>query len=173
MDKCRSKMTSPYSAREQRSLTAPQPALLFRVPQPTSQFDIMSSTHAIVSQNINSVVTGVGSRSRPQARKKPNDDAAYFGPPPTVGTKRHAVEKVDGEPRVKRKRVDAAGGARSKADKLVNDDESKVSLVSGCRYFCFTHCPSRVWWGYDSTDTDRSRHRLNSKAFLKLHCTPI
>lgn len=49
-----------------------------------------------------------GSRSRPQARKKPNDDASYFGPAPggAVGTKRHAADKVEGEPRGKRKRIE-------------------------------------------------------------------
>ncbi|KAF8139788.1 hypothetical protein EV363DRAFT_1310647 [Boletus edulis] len=45
-----------------------------------------------------------GSRSRPQARKKPNDDAAYFGPP--TASKRQAVDRAEGEPRVKRKRVE-------------------------------------------------------------------
>ncbi|KAH7911811.1 hypothetical protein BJ138DRAFT_1172309 [Hygrophoropsis aurantiaca] len=55
-----------------------------------------ASTSAIITS---------GSRSRPQARKKPNDDAAYFGPP-TTGTKRAAVDRAEGEPRVKRKRVD-------------------------------------------------------------------
>ncbi|KAG8220215.1 hypothetical protein J3R82DRAFT_1252 [Butyriboletus roseoflavus] len=45
-----------------------------------------------------------GSRSRPQARKKPSDDAAYFGPP--VASKRQAVDRAEGEPRVKRKRVE-------------------------------------------------------------------
>ena len=52
--------------------------------------------------------TASGSRSRPQARRKPNDDAAYFGPSTGVavvaGTKRHA-SSMDGESmRVKRKR---------------------------------------------------------------------
>ncbi|KAH0838711.1 hypothetical protein J3R83DRAFT_7041 [Lanmaoa asiatica] len=45
-----------------------------------------------------------GSRSRPQARKKPNDDAAYFGPP--TASKRQAADRAEGEPRVKRKRVE-------------------------------------------------------------------
>ncbi|KAG6371515.1 hypothetical protein JVT61DRAFT_9219 [Boletus reticuloceps] len=55
----------------------------------------------------NGIVSGAvasGSRSRPQARKKPNDDAAYFGPP--TASKRQAVERAEGEPRVKRKRVE-------------------------------------------------------------------
>lgn len=51
------------------------------------------------------------SRARTQARKKVNDDAAYFGPSSSsgaAGTKRQAADRADGEPRVKRKRVDAA-----------------------------------------------------------------
>lgn len=74
-----------------------------------------------------------GSRSRPQARKKANDDAAYFGPPVTGAVKRHAADKVDGEPRVKRKRVDAtlAVAANNRRDM---DSETRVSLVRG---FCF------------------------------------
>ncbi|KAF9242355.1 hypothetical protein BU15DRAFT_72882 [Melanogaster broomeanus] len=65
-----------------------------------------------------------GSRSRLQARKKPNDDAAYFGPPSTV-TKRQAVDRADGEPRVKRKRVEPT----RKGDKAGADlDEEKSSI---------------------------------------------
>lgn len=73
--------------------------------------------------------TTTGSRSRPQARKKHNDDAAYFGPP-VAGAKRHAVDKVDGEPRVKRKRMEpivtSAGGSRRE----LQDGEARASLVS-------------------------------------------
>lgn len=51
-----------------------------------------------------------GSRSRPQVRKKPNDDASYFGPTggmsATAGVKRQATDKVEGESRNKRKRVE-------------------------------------------------------------------
>ncbi|KIJ59820.1 hypothetical protein HYDPIDRAFT_99917 [Hydnomerulius pinastri MD-312] len=65
-----------------------------------------------------------GSRSRPQARKKPNDDAAYFGPPSTV-TKRQAVDRADGEPRVKRKRIEQA----RKTDKGGVDVEDKSSVI--------------------------------------------
>lgn len=54
-------------------------------------------------------------RARPQARRKLNvtaDDAAYHGVlPGSAGTKRAAVEKPEGEPRVKRKRVEASGTA--------------------------------------------------------------
>ncbi|KAJ7293919.1 hypothetical protein C8J57DRAFT_1429588 [Mycena rebaudengoi] len=46
-------------------------------------------------------ISTTGSRSRPQARKKINDDGAYFGPQPVAaGAKRHATDKVEGEPRV-------------------------------------------------------------------------
>jgi hypothetical protein len=75
-----------------------------------------------------------GSRSRPQARKKVNDDAAYFGPPTAVGVKRHATDKAEGEPRVKRKKVDATTGAagRKAADKntILEGGDLNVSLVS-------------------------------------------
>jgi len=54
-----------------------------------------------------------GSRSRPQARKRAHDDAAYFGPPAPT-TKRIAQERPDGEPRVKRKRVDPSSTAASR-----------------------------------------------------------
>lgn len=83
------------------------------------------------------VVTATGSRSRPQARKKVNDDAPYFGPPAGVGTKRHAIDKAEGEPRVKRKRVDATpvggnSGGRKAGDKTAMQEgsDSDVSLVS-------------------------------------------
>lgn len=57
-------------------------------------------------------------RARPQARKRVNqqgDDAAYHGalPGAAVGTKRTAADKADGEPRVKRKRLEPAGAAGS------------------------------------------------------------
>lgn len=89
-------------------------------------------------------------RARPQARRKANiqgDDAAYHGvlPSSSVGTKRAAPEKVDGEPRVKRKRLEpavasasASIGAAAAARKPVeraHDGERKslVSLVSARR----------------------------------------
>jgi hypothetical protein len=79
-----------------------------------------------------------GSRSRPQARKKANDDAAYFGPLGGAGTKRHAGEKADGEPRVKRKRVDASGvnmnvstgSRRTEKERIASEGDLKTSLVS-------------------------------------------
>lgn len=75
-----------------------------------------------------------GSRSRPQARRKVNDDAAYFGPPAGVGVKRHATDKVEGEPRMKRKKVDATavGVARKTVEKnvVLEGRDANVSLVS-------------------------------------------
>ncbi|SJL05377.1 uncharacterized protein ARMOST_08744 [Armillaria ostoyae] len=59
---------------------------------------------------------------RPQARKKVNDDASYFGPPGASSLKRQAVERVDGEPRVKRKRVEPV--ARDPMD-----TENRISFV--------------------------------------------
>ncbi|KAG2160235.1 uncharacterized protein EDB93DRAFT_1074561 [Suillus bovinus] len=60
-----------------------------------------------------------GSRSRPQARKKPNDDAAYFG---VAGTKRQAADRAEGEPRVKRKRVEHNTTVSRRADKSADND---------------------------------------------------
>jgi hypothetical protein len=75
-----------------------------------------------------------GSRSRPQARKKVNDDAAYFGPPTTGAGAKRAMDKVDGEaaPRVKRKRVVGGGevAANSRARDRDLDGEGRVSLVN-------------------------------------------
>lgn len=65
-----------------------------------------------------------GSRSRPQARKKPNDDAAYFG---VAGTKRQAVDRAEGEPRVKRKRVEHGTAVGRRADKSA-DNELKSAI---------------------------------------------
>jgi len=54
-------------------------------------------------------------RPRPQVRKKPNDNAAYTGPSAAAlaaagsgaqATKRQATERVEGEPRNKRKKVE-------------------------------------------------------------------
>jgi hypothetical protein len=76
------------------------------------------------------------SRSRPQARRKPNDDATYFA---AAGIKRNAGDKVDGAPRVKRKRVDTSGlgttasssGRRTDRDRvLLHDGDVKMSLVN-------------------------------------------
>lgn len=81
-------------------------------------------------------------RSRTQSRKKVNDDAAYFGPiaagASSSGTKRQAPEKADGEPRIKRKRVEAANVATANK-KDVADAEPRKSLVSSLDYPCFRH----------------------------------
>lgn len=80
--------------------------------------------------------TATSSRSRPQARKKANDDASYFGPSmaPTssTGSKRQAAEKLEGEPRVKRKRVEATTTtqAASTAKRDTVETEVRVSMVS-------------------------------------------
>ncbi|TFK76647.1 hypothetical protein BDN72DRAFT_852004 [Pluteus cervinus] len=78
-----------------------------------------------------SLSTG-GSRSRPQARRKQNDDASYNGPiNGASGSKRQATDKAEGEPRMKRKRVDApqistnnSGSGRRDAD-----ESQRISLV--------------------------------------------
>jgi hypothetical protein len=91
-----------------------------------------SNASAAAAALTNTVMAG--SRSRPQARKKVNDDAAYFGPPTGAGVKRHAADKADGEPRVKRKKVDATAGGvgRKAADKtaILEGGDVNVSLVS-------------------------------------------
>ena len=90
-----------------------------------------------------------GSRSRPQARKKASDDAAYLGSVSGVGAKRQAIDKVEGEPRVKRKKVEqgninaatatAGGGGvgvgKKAADKagLTEAENLNMSLVSLCQ----------------------------------------
>ena len=70
------------------------------------------------------------SRPRNQARRRQNDDAAYMGP-----AKRQAADKADGEPRMKRKRVDVAGAsagmsalARRAVDRA-SDDGRRASVV--------------------------------------------
>jgi len=70
-----------------------------------------------------------GSRSRPQARKKPNDDAAYFG---AAAFKRQAVDRPEGEPRSKRKRVEHSSVVVRRAEKSAADEDCKSS-VSGIR----------------------------------------
>lgn len=100
----------------------------------------------------NSAATGGPSRARPQAsRRKVNhsaDDAAYHGvisSSALAGSKRAAAEKVDGEPRLKRKRLEptnagangvsgsAAGGLGRKSNNTNEvEKESKPSMVSLC-----------------------------------------
>lgn len=71
-----------------------------------------------------------GSRSRPQARKKVSDDAAYFGPPAgvVVGAKRAAPDR-DGEPRAKRKRVDTAATNHALSKREGAEADTRASLV--------------------------------------------
>ena len=80
------------------------------------------------------------SRSRTQSRKKVNDDAAYFGPPASgasaSATKRQAPDKAEGEPRVKRKRVETSHIITPKRDNM--ESEPRKSLVSGL--FLSTSC---------------------------------
>ncbi|GLB36591.1 hypothetical protein LshimejAT787_0308790 [Lyophyllum shimeji] len=91
--------------------------------------------------------TASGSRSRPQARRKPNDDASYFGPPvnsSTGGVKRSAADKADGEPRGKRKRVEPITTTTSTANAKRDggDTEQKTSLVD------FVKMPTPVLYRY-------------------------
>jgi hypothetical protein len=75
--------------------------------------------------------TASGSRSRHQTRKKHNDDAAYMAPPSaTAGTKRQATDKADGEPRVKRKRVDPIAATASGTGKKDGEEQRRSSMVN-------------------------------------------
>ncbi|KAF8665164.1 hypothetical protein AX16_000629 [Volvariella volvacea WC 439] len=85
------------------------------------------------------------SRSRPQARRKPNDDASYNGPPiasGSGGTKRQAHDRVDGEPRVKRKRVEPPPVVAPSTSRRENDEGQKSSLVE------FAKLPTSVLHAY-------------------------
>lgn len=75
------------------------------------------------------------SRARTQARKKTNDDAAYFGPSGSAasGSKRQAVDKAEGEPRTKRKRVEAM---QSNIRKDILDSDIRKSLASSSVSIC-------------------------------------
>ncbi|KAF9015385.1 hypothetical protein BDQ17DRAFT_1418460 [Cyathus striatus] len=71
-------------------------------------------------------------RSRPQPRKKVNDDAPYQGPPifTAAGSKRQAQEKPDGESsRSKRKRVEQLTPSAATIKKDAADADQKVSMV--------------------------------------------
>ncbi|THH12828.1 hypothetical protein EW146_g7322 [Bondarzewia mesenterica] len=71
------------------------------------------------------------SRSRNQARRRQNDDAAYMGPS-SAGGKRQAGDKAEGEPRVKRKRVDAAATGHigaSAQGRRGSEDERRASII--------------------------------------------
>ncbi|KAF9493923.1 hypothetical protein BDN71DRAFT_1449565 [Pleurotus eryngii] len=83
-----------------------------------------------------SVATSTSARSRTQARRKPNDEAGYFGPGggnSTAGVKRHAVDRAEGDGRAKRKRVEPANGnnglGSNSARKDGGDTAAKTSLV--------------------------------------------
>jgi len=76
-------------------------------------------------------------RPRPPARKKPNDDAAYTGPSAAAlgvagsgaqATKRQATDRVEGEPRNKRKKVETIVNTQNRPviDQL---SEHRTSLV--------------------------------------------
>ncbi|TFK30657.1 hypothetical protein FA15DRAFT_662676 [Coprinopsis marcescibilis] len=79
-----------------------------------------------------SIVQPSASRARTQSRKKANDDASYFGPSTslsaTTATKRQAADKLDGEPRVKRKRAEPAP-VQPAAKKDGPELEPRLSLV--------------------------------------------
>ncbi|KAF5355749.1 hypothetical protein D9756_003960 [Leucocoprinus leucothites] len=71
-----------------------------------------------------------GPRSRTQARKKLNDDAPYMAPPSAnAGTKRQAADKADGEPRIKRKRVEAVTATASSNGKKDIEEQQRSSMV--------------------------------------------
>jgi len=80
-----------------------------------------------------SVAAQSSSRSRTQARKKANDDAPYFGPPSSnagpSSLKRQAADKVDGEPRMKRKRTEPANSTMANGKKDPVESEPRKSLV--------------------------------------------
>jgi len=107
-----------------------------------------------------SATATTSSRSRPQpARKKAHqsaDDAAYHAPASVsasvvgAGTKRAAGERAEGEPRVKRKRVEPAGGtsgggvgtsASASAARRMEAD-GRISLVD------FTTLPTDALYRY-------------------------
>lgn len=72
-------------------------------------------------------------RSRVQSRRKPNDDASYAAPPLTSsnsGSKRHAVDKPDGEPRMKRKRVETVQATNQNTTNNGRRDGEEVNKSS-------------------------------------------
>ncbi|KAF8633967.1 hypothetical protein AX15_001145 [Amanita polypyramis BW_CC] len=75
-------------------------------------------------------------RPRPQARKKPNDDAAYTGPSAaalaaggTQSAKRQASDRAEGEPRNKRKKAELAANGQNNKTTVDQMSESRSSLV--------------------------------------------
>ncbi|KAG6814417.1 hypothetical protein H0H92_007420 [Tricholoma furcatifolium] len=88
-------------------------------------------------------ITASSSRSRTQARRKPNDDASYFAPiASSSGVKRHAVDKADGEPRGKRKRVEPIPTTSTTVRKEGTETDAKASLVE------FVKMPTTVLYNY-------------------------
>lgn len=87
-------------------------------------------------------------RSRVQSRRKPNDDASYAAPPLTSsnsGSKRHAVDKPDGEPRMKRKRVETVQATNQNTTnngRRDGEEVNKSSLVE------FSRLPTTVLHRY-------------------------
>lgn len=117
------------------------------------------STHASNPPATAAAPSATTSRARPQgSRRKVNhsaDDAAYHGVisgSALVGSKRAAGEKADGEPRVKRKRLEPAGtpvnglgsatgtGVGRKTSNIIQDSEreSRPSLVSRVGIVAYT-----------------------------------
>jgi len=88
-------------------------------------------SHFVPTPMASSITTGTtGSRSRPHARKKINDDAPYTAPPSaSAGTKRQAAEKADGEPRIKRKRVEPVTAMASSNSKKDAEELQRSSMV--------------------------------------------
>lgn len=104
---------------------------------PTHHYVLPNCYPNCLSMSASAQTSGAGSRSRTQARKKVNDDATYSGPPSTTGggAKRHATDKPDGEPRVKRKRVEPSYAVSvTNSRKEVTEAEPALSVVS--YYIC-------------------------------------
>ena len=101
-----------------------------------------------------SATTGTtGSRSRPHARKKTNDDAAYMAPPSaSTGTKRQAAEKADGEPRVKRKRVEPVTATASSNGKKDAEELQRSSMV------CCSVIPMSLVWPHSRSSFPKCPH---------------
>jgi hypothetical protein len=121
------------------SIMLATPNISFMAPPTTTN---MSSTVPVSASTS-------GSRSRPQARRKPNDDAAYLGPSIAggsavvlSGTKRHAGERIEGEPRVKRKRVETSNNnvvaRRTGADGTMDLKGSLVKISLSLSNFIFS-----------------------------------
>jgi len=107
-------------------------------------------SHFVPTPMASSITTGTtGSRSRPHARKKINDDAPYTAPPSaSAGTKRQAAEKADGEPRVKRKRVEPVTAITSSNSKKDAEELQRSSMVWSSHFyvtFLTSITPGRVF----------------------------